>query len=93
MSDVRRCIRPDPFIEKIKKYQKLSMFAEAKEYCIGILKGICKFEKESTSEYKDWTVDAPAEGFGWVLDEWKERQKGVRDEELMGSRTKVTGGY
>ena len=37
----------DPFIEEMKKYQKLSMFAEAKEYCIGILKGICRFENET----------------------------------------------
>jgi len=34
----------DPFIEEMKKYQKLSMFAEAKNYCIGILKGISRFE-------------------------------------------------
>ena len=76
----------DPFIEEMKKYQKLSMFAEAKEYCIGILRGIYKFEKESTSEYKDWTVDAPAECFGWVLDEWREGQKGVTEEELKATK-------
>jgi hypothetical protein len=70
----------------MKKYQKLSMFAEAKEYCIGILRGTYKFEKESTSEYKDWAVYAPAECFGWVLNEWKERQKGVTDEELREVR-------
>jgi len=46
------------------------------------LKGIRRFEKESTSEYKDWAVDAPAESFDWVLDEWKEGQKGVTDEEV-----------
>lgn len=72
----------EPFVEEMKKYQKLSMFVEAKNYCIGILKGICRFEKESTSEYKDWAVDAPAESFDWVLDEWKEGQKGVTDEEV-----------
>jgi hypothetical protein len=74
----------EPFVEEMKKYQKLSMFVEAKNYCIGILKGIRRFEKESTSEYKDWAVDAPAEFFDWVLDEWKEGQKGVTDEEVRG---------
>ena len=27
-------------------------------------------------------MDAPAESFDWVLDEWKEGQKGVTDEEV-----------
>ena len=76
----------DPFIEEMKKYQKLSMFAEAKEYCIGILKGICRFENESSSEYIDWAVDAPMEYFGQVLDEWKKGQKGVTDVELREVR-------
>lgn len=72
----------EPFVEEMKKYQRLSMFIEAKNYCIGILRGICSFEEESTSEYKDWAVDAPAECFEWVLDKWKEGQKGVTDEEM-----------
>ena len=72
----------EPFLDEMKKYQNLSMFAEAKDYCIGILNGICRFEKDSTSEYKDWAVDAPPEFFGEVLDDWKKGQKGVTDEEL-----------
>ena len=79
----------DPFIEEMKKYQRLTMFVEAKKYCIGILKGICEFENESTSEYKDWAVDAPAEYFERVLDEWKEGQKGVTDEELRAVKKTV----
>ena len=72
----------EPFVAEMKKYQELSMFVEAKKYCIGILSGIYKFENESTSEYKEWAVDAPAECFGWVVDEWKKGQKGITDEEL-----------
>jgi len=72
----------EPFLDEMKKYQNLSMFAEAKDYCIGILKGICRFEKDSLSEYKDWAVDAPADFFEQVLDDWKKGQKGVTDEEL-----------
>ncbi|MCK4937846.1 MAG: hypothetical protein KAR85_04500 [Methanosarcinales archaeon] len=69
----------EPFLEELKKYQKLSMYVEAKNYCIGILKGIYRFEKESTSEYKDWAVDAPAENFDWILDEWKKGQGNLND--------------
>jgi hypothetical protein len=73
----------EPFLDEMKKYQNLSMFAEAKDYCTGILKGICKFENKSISEYKDWAVDAPPEFFEQVLDDWKKGQKGVTDEELI----------
>ncbi len=69
----------EPYMEDIKKYQKLSMSVEAKNCCMGILKGIYKFETESTSEYKDWAVDAPSGLFEQVLDEWKEGQKSPED--------------
>jgi len=54
----------ESFIEELKKYKKLSMNKEAKTCCMGILKGIYQFEKESTSEFKDWAVDVPGECFG-----------------------------
>jgi hypothetical protein len=84
----------EPFVEEMKKYQRLSMFVEAKNYCMGILNGIYKFEKESISEYKDWAADAPAECSEWVLDEWKKGQKGVTDEELeeVGKTVRVLKG-
>ena len=61
-----------PFLDELKKYQKLSMPAEAKYLCMGILHGLYRFEKESKSEFKDWAVDAPGEYFGTVLDEWRD---------------------
>jgi len=39
------------------------MDKEAKKHCMGILKGIDQFEKESESEYKDWASDIPREIF------------------------------
>lgn len=35
----------EPFIDQMEKYQNLSMYTEAKRYCLGILKGIYKFKK------------------------------------------------
>ncbi|MBI5183525.1 MAG: hypothetical protein HY999_04105 [Nitrospinae bacterium] len=61
----------EPFLNELKKCQKLSLFNQAKYHCMGILKGIYKFHKESTSEYKDWAVDAPCEYFDVVLKDWK----------------------
>ncbi len=69
----------EPFLEEIRKYQELSMYAEAKNCCMGILKGIYQFEKESKSEYKDWAVDAPKEYFKNVLDDWRKSCKNPKD--------------
>jgi hypothetical protein len=65
-----------PFEDAIDKYKRLSMSSEARSYCEGILKGIYDFHRESSTEYKDWAVDAPGEFFGRVLDEWKSLFKG-----------------
>jgi len=64
----------EPFIDEMKKYQKRNMPIVAKEFCIGIIKGLRKFENESTSDFKDWAVDAPEESVENVFDEWKTGQ-------------------
>ncbi|MCK4666191.1 hypothetical protein KAU33_05555 [Candidatus Dependentiae bacterium] len=69
----------EPFLEKLRKYRKLSMNKEAKFYCMGILKGIYKYEKESTSEFKDWAVDIPGECFETVVNDWKKNCKNPKD--------------
>lgn len=69
----------EPFMEEFRKYRNLSMDKEAKTYCMGILKGIYQFEKESTSEFSDWVVDAPKEYFESVLDEWRKGTKDPKD--------------
>lgn len=65
-----------PFEDAIEKYKRLSMSTQARSYCEGILKGIYDFHRDSSTEYKDWAVDAPGEFFGQVLDEWKSLFKG-----------------
>ena len=73
----------EPYLEELKKYQELSMRAEANNYCKGILKGIYRFGKESTSEYKDWAEDAPGEYFESVRDEWKKSCKQQKDVKVV----------
>jgi hypothetical protein len=60
-----------PFQDAIEKYTRLSMSTQARSYCEGVLKGIYDFHQDSSTEYKDWAVDAPSGFFGQVLDEWK----------------------
>lgn len=65
-----------PFEDGLEKYKRLSMSTQARSYCEGILKGIYNFHQDSSTEYKDWAVDAPGEFFGHILDEWKSLFKG-----------------
>ena len=65
-----------PFREEVEKYKKLSMLKEAALYCRGVLKGIYKFDKDSSTQYKEWAVDAPGEYFAYILDDWKKLYKG-----------------
>jgi len=69
----------EPYMDELKKYLELSMHADAKNYCKGILKGIYRYDKESNSEFKDWATDAPGENFEFVLNEWEKSCKDKRD--------------
>lgn len=61
----------NPFIDEMKKYQKMGLNEEAKNYCIGIIMGISKYSEESNSQFLDWAADVPAEYMNTVIDEWK----------------------
>ncbi len=60
-----------PFLDEVNKYKQLSMLREADLAYRGILRGIYAFHEESSTEYKQWAVDAPREYFGTVLDSWR----------------------
>lgn len=42
----------EPYNEQVVNYPELGMDKEAKHYCMGVLKGIYKYEQESKSEFK-----------------------------------------
>ena len=60
-----------PFLEELKKYQALGMNAEANRMCMGLLLGLHRFGRESTSEFKDWASDAPDAFAEAAFDAWK----------------------
>jgi hypothetical protein len=66
----------EPFQEEVAKYKQLSMQKEAELTYLGILKGIYDFPRESSTEYKQWAVDAPVEYFAMILGDWKNLFKG-----------------
>ncbi len=73
----------EPYIDELRKCQELSLADEAKLRCMGILKGLYKFEKEAATEFQDWAVDDPHENFKQVLQEWRKGNKDPKDLEEM----------
>ena len=61
----------EPFVHEMKRLLDLKIYKEAKEYCMGILKGLYQYEKDSKSEFKDWATDLPGESFGDILRKWR----------------------
>ena len=50
---------------------------------MGLILGIYRYEHESKSEFKEWSVDVPAECAGDWLREWRERGQGLAFAEAM----------
>jgi len=61
----------EPFLDALRRCQRLGLSAQATRHCMGILQGIYRFEKESQSEFKAWAVDAPGEYFASTYREWR----------------------
>ncbi|HPO14193.1 MAG TPA: hypothetical protein PLI09_12175 [Candidatus Hydrogenedentes bacterium] len=74
-----------PYEDKIQQYQKMGMPEQAKQYCMGVLKGIYQFEHEAQSEFKEQAPDLAAECFGGILDEWRERCTRKEDIQAMNA--------
>lgn len=62
----------EPVRDEMVRYQNLSMRREETIMVMGMLKGLHDYEAESTSEFKDWAVDAPHDRFRSLLGEWQE---------------------
>jgi len=75
-----------PFITEMKKSQTRRLDSVSKIYCVGIIKGLIKYENESYSEFKDWATDAPFEYIDRIIDEWK---KGNPDESDVAELTLI----
>jgi len=59
-----------PFLQDMERYRTLGLPERASACCLGILQGIYDFDEESSTQYKEWAVDAPADFFGQVADAW-----------------------
>jgi len=70
----------EPHLKNMQRLHSLGMFREEMRYCIGVISGLYMFERESTTQFKDWAVDIPGELASQILMEWK---KSCQSSELL----------
>ena len=74
----------EPYNREVFKYFEMGMANEAQIYCMGVLKGIYRYDQESKSEFKNWATDIPSECFRYLLNDWKKRTRNRNDLKEMG---------
>jgi len=62
-----------PFIDQVERYHKMGLPEQEAVYCMGVILGIYRYEREAKSEFRQWCEDIPAEFGGFLLDKWRKR--------------------
>lgn len=62
-----------PFFDQVDQYHEMELPEQEATYCMGVILGIYRYERESESEFKQWCVDIPAEFSGSLLNKWAKR--------------------
>ena len=63
-----------PYFDQVERYHELGMPEQETAYCMGVLLGIYRYERESKSEFREWCEDSAAECAGFLIDTWRERK-------------------
>jgi hypothetical protein len=62
-----------PFFDQIGRYHEMGLPDQEAAYCMGVILGIYRYERESETEFRQWSEDIPAAYGGFLLDKWRER--------------------
>lgn len=62
-------------VEEMNRYLNLNMGKEARDYCLGILIGLSKYEKESVPLLRGCTTENTQFYIVEILEEWKKKEK------------------
>ena len=65
-----------PFFDQVERYHEMELPEQEATYCMGVILGIYRYERESATEFRQWAEDIPAECGGFLLDKWRERNPG-----------------
>jgi hypothetical protein len=72
-----------PFFDQVDRYHELEMPEQETAYCMGVIVGVYRYERESKSDFREWSVDIPAECAGFLLDRWRERNREKDSADVM----------
>ena len=64
-----------PFFDQVGRYHELGMPEQEAVYCMGVIFGIYRYEREAKSEFREWCEDIPVECAGFLLEEWRTRNR------------------
>lgn len=73
------------FVVQAKRYHELDMREQKRDYCAGVILGLYRCEKESKSEFRNWSEDLPLDSAGCLLDEWRDRNTDAAMREAMAA--------
>jgi hypothetical protein len=62
-----------PFFDQIERYHEIGLREQEAAYCMGVILGMYRYERESESEFRQWAVDIPAEFGDFLLNKWRKR--------------------
>jgi hypothetical protein len=79
-----------PFIREMKVNHDRGLPAVAKNYCIGIIMGLWRYESESVSDFSGWVEDVPHDYVETVIDDWK---KGNPDDADVGEIMRLVNNH
>ena len=65
-----------PFCDQFERYQELGMPEQELAYCMGVIFGLYRFERESESEFRDWIFPPNVPAIFWTSG-WLEIRKGL----------------
>jgi hypothetical protein len=72
-----------PFFDQVERYHEMGLPEQETAYCMGVIFGIYRYERESKSEFRKWSEDIPAECGGFLLDKWRERNRNKASNNAM----------
>ena len=61
------------FRDQITRYHELGMGEQERDYCMGTILGLYRYEQESKSEFKDWCEGIPLCCADSILGEWRKQ--------------------
>lgn len=64
-----------PFLDQAERYHQLGLIDQEETWCQGVILGIYRFERESGSEFRQWSEDICGECAGFLLGAWRDRNR------------------